>query len=99
MVLGLPDDQSLRPIALDIDTLHTMLPEVTVEEIQQMSAMSKRLDRVVEEVAAEHGARTVDTNAPFWADESTMASDLGHRNSDGYAILADLWMLVINDLL
>ncbi len=99
VVLGLPDDQSLRPIALDLDALNAVVSEITVEEIQQMSAMSERLDRVVEEVAAEHGVRTVDTNAPFWTDESRMAPDLIHPNGDGYAILADLWIPVIDDLL
>ncbi len=99
VVLGLPDDQSLRPIALDLDALNAVVSEITVEEIQQMSAMSERLDRVVEEVAAEHGVGTVDTNAPFWADESTMAPDLIHPNGDGYTILADLWIPVIDDLL
>jgi lysophospholipase L1-like esterase len=99
VVLGLPDDQSLRPCSRDIDYLNTYLPNVTVEEVQQMSAMSERLARVVEEVAAAHGVRTVDTNAPFWADESTMNSDLIHPNADGYATLADLWFTVIQDLL
>ncbi len=99
VVLGLPDDQSLRPIALDLDALNAVVSEITAEEIQQMSAMSERLDRVVEEVAAGHGVRTVDTNAPFWADESTMAPDLIHPNADGYTILADLWIPVIDDLL
>ncbi len=99
VVLGLPDDQSLRPCSLDISYLNNYLPNVTVEEVQLMSAMSVRLDRVVEEVAAQHGVRTVDTNAPFWADESTMASDLIHPNGDGYAILADLWFTAIQDLL
>ncbi len=99
VVLGLPDDQSLRPCSLDISYLNNYLPNVTVEEIPLMSAMSVRLDRVVEEVAAEHGVRTVDTNAPFWADESKMASDLIHPNGDGYAILAGLWFTAIQDLL
>ncbi len=52
VVLGLPDDQSLRPCSIDIDYLHNFLPNVTVEEVQLMSAMSKRLAGIVEEVAA-----------------------------------------------
>jgi lysophospholipase L1-like esterase len=99
VVVGLPDDQTLRPLFVDIDLLHEQVPDVTAEELQQMSAMSKRLDRVTEEVAAAHGVQTVDTNSPFWADESKMADDKGHPNSDGYAILADLWLPVIQDLL
>lgn len=99
VVLGLPDDQSLRPCSIDVAYLNNYLPNVTVEEIGLMSAMSVRLDRVVEEVAAAHGVRTVDTNDPFWADESTMAADLIHPNGDGYAILADLWFAVVQDLL
>ena len=99
VVLGLPDDQSLRPCSIDIDYLHSFLPNVTVEEVQMMSAMSKRLAGIVEEVAAAHGVRTVDTNAPFWADTSKMADDLIHPNTDGYSELAELWFTAINDLL
>jgi lysophospholipase L1-like esterase len=99
VVLGLPDDQSLRPASVQLEVLQSMLPDVSVEEIQLMSAMSTRLGAVVEEVAAAHGLRTVDTNAPFWADTSTMAPDLIHPNGAGYAILADLWLPVITGLL
>ena len=99
VVLGLPDDQSLRPCSIDLDYLHNFLPNVSVEEVQQMSAMSKRLAGIVEEVAAARGVRTVDTNAPFWADTSKMAADLIHPNADGYAELAELWFTAINDLL
>ena len=99
VVLGLPDDQSLRPCSVDLDYLHNYLPNITAEEIQQMSAMSTRLAGIVEEVAAEHGLRTVDTNGAFWADRSKMAEDLIHPNGDGYAELADLWLPAIQDLL
>jgi lysophospholipase L1-like esterase len=99
VVLGLPDDQSLRPCSIDIEYLHNFLPNVTVDEIQMMSAMSRRLAGIVMEVAEVYGVRTVDTSAPFWADTSTMADDLIHPNADGYATLAELWFAVIRDLL
>ena len=99
VVLGLPDDQSVRPAVVDIDRLHEYLPEVTVDEVQQMSVMAERLGRVTQEVAAQYGLRTVDTNGSFWADEATMADDGIHPNGDGYAALAALWLPVIHDLL
>ncbi len=52
-----------------------------------------------EEVAAAHGVRTVDTNAPFWSDVTKMADDGIHPNGDGYADLAALWLAAIHDLL
>lgn len=99
VVLGLPDDQSLRPVGVDIEWLQTYLSDVTAEEVQQMSAMSVRLGEIVKEVAAEHDLRTVDTNGPFWSDASKMAADKIHPNGDGYADLAALWFAVIQDML
>lgn len=98
VVLGLPDDQSVRPAVADIDRLHGYLPDVTVDEVQLMSVMAVRLDRITEEVAADHRVRTVDTNAAFWADKSKMADDGIHPNGDGYTDLARLWLAVIHDL-
>jgi lysophospholipase L1-like esterase len=99
VVLGLPDDQSFRPAVVDIDQLHNYLPSVTEEEVQQMSAMAARLGAVVEEIAAQYGLRTVDTNAQFWADPASMADDGIHPNGDGYAALAELWLAGIYSLL
>jgi lysophospholipase L1-like esterase len=99
VVLGLPDEQSIRPAVVDIDQLHNYLPDVTEEEIPQMVAMAGRLGTVVQEIADRHGLRTVDTNGSFWADSATMADDGIHPNGDGYALLADLWMAVIADML
>jgi lysophospholipase L1-like esterase len=99
VVVGLPDDQTLRPGVADIDVLHMYLPNITAEEVDQMSALALRFDVVAEEVAAEHGALTVDTNDPLWADPSKMADDGIHPNVAGYADLAELWMRVIEPLL
>jgi lysophospholipase L1-like esterase len=98
VVVGLPDDQSLRPGAADIDRLGAFLPSVTVDELQQMTRMAERFGRVAEEVAAAHGATTVDTNAPFWADASKMADDGIHPNGAGYTDLAAIWLTVIADI-
>jgi lysophospholipase L1-like esterase len=99
VVVGLPDDQSLRPLSGDLDLLHGFFANITADEIRLMSAMSYRLGDIVDEVAAQYGARTVDTNSPFWADTATMDEDLGHPNEAGYAILADLWITAVRDLL
>ena len=99
VVIGLPDDQSLRPSVADIDRLHDFLPDVTAEEVQQMAVMAGRLDQVAEEIAADHGVLTVDTNAPFWADAGSMADDGIHPNTAGYADLAELWLATIRGLL
>ncbi len=99
VVVGLPDDQSVRPGAADISRLNTVLPSVTEEEVQQMSALSERFDDIAVEVADEHGALTVDTNDPFWSDPSTMADDGIHPNAVGYERLTELWLGVLDTVL
>ena len=91
VVVGLPDDQSARPIAADMGRLNQQLSAVTAEEVSKMSALSEVLDRTAAEVAAAHGAPTVDTNDPFWADPARMADDGIHPNAAGYTALAELW--------
>ncbi|MGB0101617.1 MAG: GDSL-type esterase/lipase family protein, partial [Nocardioides sp.] len=88
VVLGLPDDQSLRPISVDVARLNEQLSDVTQEEVGKMSALSKRLGEVVEEVADANDLRTVDTNDPLWADPARMADDGIHPNAAGYAQMA-----------
>jgi lysophospholipase L1-like esterase len=63
-----------------------------------MSALSKVFGRTASEVAAAHGARTVDTNDPFWADPTRMADDGIHPNAAGYAVLSGRWQEVIDPL-
>ena len=99
MVVGLPDDQSVRPIATDIARLTQQLSDVTAEEVGKMSALAKVLGRTATEVAAAHGARTVDTNDLLWADPARMADDGIHPNAAGYTTLADRWMDGIAPLL
>ncbi len=99
VVVGLPDDQSLRPGAADIERLNTVLPYTTAEEVQQMSGLAARFGDIVVEVAAKYGALRVDTNDSFWADEATMAEDGIHPNSAGHDRLAQLWLETIGPLL
>jgi lysophospholipase L1-like esterase len=99
VVVGLPDDQSLRTGVADHDRLTQLLSNVTVEEVGQMSRLSGRLADTAKEVAAAHGALVVDTNDPFWADQSTMAEDGIHPNAAGYTEMAALWMEVIEPVL
>lgn len=99
VVIGLPDDQSLRPGVADIDRLNDLLPNITSEEVEQMSRLAERLAQTAVEVAADHGAPTVDTNDAFWADQSKMADDGVHPNAAGYTDLAALWIQVIEPIL
>ena len=99
VVVGLPDDQSVRPGAADIDRLQVYLPNVTEDEVDQMSKLAQRFDEVAAEVAAEHGAPTVDTNDPLWSDPDKMADDGIHPNGAGYEDLAELWLKVVEPLL
>jgi lysophospholipase L1-like esterase len=92
VVVGLPDDQSARPIAVDMGRLNQQLSDVTAEEVGKMSTLAGVLDRTAAEVAAAHRAPTVDTNDPFWADPARMADDGIHPNAAGYTALAEMWM-------
>ena len=99
VVVGLPDDQSARPIAGDMGRLNQQLSDVTAEEVGKMSTLAEVLGRTATEVAAAHGARTVDTNDPFWADPARMAEDGIHPNAAGYTALAGLWVDGVTPLL
>lgn len=99
VVVGLPDDQSLRPGVADIERLNTVLPYTTAEEVQQMSGLAARFGDIAVEVAAKYDALTVDTNDSFWADEATMAEDGIHPNAAGHDRLAELWLETIEPLL
>lgn len=99
VVVGLPDDQSLRPIAKDLTRLHEQLSDVTAEEIGRMSALAAVLARTAREVAAAHGAPVVDTNGPFWAEAATMDPDGIHPNPAGYTELAARWTAVVDPML
>ncbi len=98
VVVGLPDDQSLRTGVADISLLNQLLPDVTSEEVSQMSTLAKRLATTAQEVAAAHGVSTVDTNDPFWTDPSKMAPDGIHPNAAGYTDLAAKWMQAIDPI-
>lgn len=99
VVIGLPDDQSLRPGAASIERLNEMLPATTADEVDRMAVLAGRLGDIATEVGAERGAPIVDTNDPFWADPAAMADDGIHPNGDGYATLAERWMQAIGPLL
>jgi lysophospholipase L1-like esterase len=99
VVVGLPDDQSVRPGVADIARLHELLPDVTEEEVGRMSALSEVLAQAATEVAAEHGVPTVDTDDPFWADPATMADDGIHPNAAGYTTMAARWVAAVDPLL
>jgi lysophospholipase L1-like esterase len=99
VVVGLPDDQSIRPAVVDIEVLNQQLANVTEEEVAQMSELSVRMDEIMAEVAAEHGAPVVDTNGSYWADQETMADDGIHPNAAGYQLMADQWLEVIQPAL
>lgn len=99
VVVGLPDDQSVRPAYADIKRLNEQLPDITEEEVRKMSDLSKVLARVAGEVAGAHGVRTVDTSDPFWADPSKMDPDGIHPNATGYELMTTQWMKAVDPLL
>ncbi|MGD9526597.1 SGNH/GDSL hydrolase family protein [Pseudonocardia sp.] len=99
VVVGLPDDQSLRPGVADVSRLQELLPNVTAEEVTRMSALAQRLAQVATEIAVAQGVSAVATDAPFWTDQDTMAEDGVHPNEEGYAAFATLWEPAITPLL
>jgi lysophospholipase L1-like esterase len=98
-VVGLPDDQSLRTGVADLGRLQQQLPNVTGEEVSQMSRLAARLVRTATDVAARHSAPTVETDDPLWADPGRMAEDGIHPNGAGYEVLAGRFADVAGPLL
>jgi lysophospholipase L1-like esterase len=99
VVVGLPDDQSLRPCPADIECLQGYFPDFTENEVGLMSELSRRFAATAAEVGSQRGAPTVATDDPFWADASTMADDGVHPNGAGYEVLAQLYLAAIEPLL
>jgi lysophospholipase L1-like esterase len=99
VVVGLPDDQSVRPSYVDIKRLNEQLPDITEEEVRKMADLATVFDRTAAEVAAAHGVRTVDTNDRFWADPSKMDPDGIHPNATGYTEMATRWIQAVEPLL
>ncbi len=99
VVVGLPDEQTKRLLGSDPALLQEMLGGVSADELARMGPLGERLYQVAAEVAATHGAPTVDTNDPLWSDPDAMAEDAVHPNQTGYAILADKWFAVVGPLL
>jgi lysophospholipase L1-like esterase len=99
VVVGLPDDQSLRTGVADLGRLQQQLPGVTAEEVVQMSRLADRLVRTATEIAARYDAPTVETDDPLWADEARMDADGIHPNGAGYEVLAGRFADVIGPLL
>ena len=99
MVVGLPDDQSLRPISTDISRLNEVLSDVTEAEVDAMSALSVEFASTAAEVAAAHGAPTVTTDDPVWTDPSTMNEDGIHPNTAGYQQLSTRWLQAVEPML
>lgn len=100
VLIGLPDDQSRRPVMTDRTLRKQLFPGITDEELPRLSAQSLRYDAVVGEVATGLGATVVDfASTTIFTDPATLSSDGNHPNADGYDAITDVWWSALQQLL
>ncbi len=88
VLIGLIDDQALRPVRSDRATL----PNTTEAEFNQMSAQVVRYNQAIRSIAQRYDATVVDFyNTTIFTSEATLDYDGIHPNSDGYDIIAGMW--------
>lgn len=100
VLIGLPDDQSQRPVATRRSLRSQLFPGVSDDEVQRMSAQSIRYDAVVGEVGTGLGATVVDfASTTIFSDASTTSADGNHPNAAGYDAMTDVWWTALEPLL
>ena len=98
--IGLLDDQSLRPLAVNDDVRIDVYPNITPEEVARMSEQAQRYNDAIRTKAAELGATTVDFfNTTIFTDPATLSEDGNHPNAAGYDAMATIWFDAISPLL
>lgn len=100
VLIGMVDDQSLRPVAADPARRLAVFPNVSADEVVMMSAQAQRYNEVVRAKAAQHGAIVVDFyHTTIFTDPATIGEDGNHPNSAGYDAMAAMWMGVMREAL
>ena len=96
VLIGLVDDQSLRPVAADPARRAVTFPDVSVNELTLMSAQARRYNEVIRARATQHGAVVVDFfNTTIFTDPATVGDDGNHQNAAGYDAMTALWFNAI----
>ncbi|MFN8608081.1 MAG: SGNH/GDSL hydrolase family protein [Vulcanimicrobiota bacterium] len=89
VALGLLDDQSRRPVAVQ----GRAFTGISKAELQQMSRQVAAYNSVLRKLAAQHGCQLVDTDqGGVFTDPALLNEDGNHPNASGYAKIARLWV-------
>jgi lysophospholipase L1-like esterase len=98
--IGLVDDQSLRPVALNDEMRADVYPNITPDELERMSLQAQRYNEVIRTKAVELGATTVDFyNTTIFTEPATLSEDGNHPNAAGYDAMAQNWFNAIASFL
>ena len=96
VIVGLLDDQSLRPVALQGQAFTA----ITSDELTRMSAQDKRYNEVIAQKAQQYGLLTVDFfNTDIFTNPATLADDGNHPNQAGYDLITQKWYEALKTIL
>lgn len=97
VLLGLMDDQSLRPVVADPPNPgEPAFPSISADDRTRMSAQVGRYNSVLTTLAAAPAVDEVDFfNTTIFTDPATLADDGNHPNATGYDAIMALWWAAI----
>jgi len=94
LVIALLDDQSKRPYALKSDSGYS------ADDLKRMSRYATEFNKIIEELATQYGALTVDFfKTTIFTDAATLYDDGNHPNAAGYDKIADIWFKPLEGLI
>lgn len=98
--VALLDGQALRPVAADPAMRAAAFPGITADEALRMSQQVTRYNTAIADLAAQHGAITVDSyHTTIFTDPATLGDDGNHANAAGYDAIAQIRFNAISPLL
>jgi lysophospholipase L1-like esterase len=94
VLLGLMDDQSLRPVVADPPNPgEPAFPSISAADRTHMSAQVGRYNSVLSTLAADPSVDVVDFfNTTLFTNPATLADDGNHPNAAGYDAITALWL-------
>jgi lysophospholipase L1-like esterase len=92
LCIALLDDQAKRPVMTDAVLRGHSFDKITDDDVPRMSVQTKKYNKVIRKLAADHGATTVDFfNTTIFENRKTLSEDGNHPNGAGYEAIAKIW--------
>jgi lysophospholipase L1-like esterase len=97
LYIALLDDQSKRPVMRNPQLRRDSYDKITAADVSRMSVQTGKYNAVIRELAAGHGATTVDfLDTKIFETPATLSEDGNHPNGAGYAAIAGIWHQAIS---